>query len=81
MRKIKTDEKLLITADKTTSFYRLDAPTYNTLLDRAITKTYKKASTQATNRIASDEKKIAKCLGIDNRVDSLATNKGLLHYP
>ena len=78
LTKIRTDEKLLVTADKTTNFYRLDAPTYNTLLDTAITKTYKKASTQATNRIVSDEKKIAKSLGIDNRVDSLATKDSFI---
>ena len=73
LTKIKTDEKLLVAADKTTNFYRLDAPTYDTLLNTAITKTYKKAPAQATSRIISDEKKIAKSLGIDNRVDSLAT--------
>jgi hypothetical protein len=44
----------------------LDAPTYEQLLDTAITKTYKKAPTKATSRIVSDEKKIAKSLGITN---------------
>ena len=78
LRKITRDEKLLVTADKTTNFYRLDAPRYNTLLDTAITKTYKKASTQATNSIVSDEKKIAKSLDIDNRVDSLVTKDSFI---
>jgi hypothetical protein len=40
---------------------------HDKLLDTAITKTYKKAPTKTTDRIISDEKKIAKCLGIDNR--------------
>ena len=78
LTKIKTDEKLFVAADKTTNFYRLDAPTYDTLLNTAITKTYKKAPTQATSRIISDEKKIAKSLGIDNRVDSLATKDSFI---
>ena len=78
LTKIKTDEKLLVAADKTTNFYRLDAPTYDTLLNTAITKTYEKAPAQATSRIISDEKKIAKSLGIDNRVDSLATKDSFI---
>ncbi len=45
--KIRTDDKLFVAADKTTNFYRLDAPTYEKLLDTAITKTYKKAPTKA----------------------------------
>ena len=43
------------------------------VLDTAIAKTYKKAPAQAPSRIISDENKIAKSLGIANRVDSLAT--------
>ena len=78
LTKIETDEKLLVAADKTTNFYRLDAPTYDTLLNTAITKTYKKAPAQATSRIISDEKKIAKSLGIDNRVDSLVTKDSFI---
>ena len=76
--KIRADENLLVAADKTTNFYRLDAPTYDKLLDTAITKTYKKAPTKTTDRIISDEKKIAKSLGIDNRVDSLATKDSFI---
>jgi hypothetical protein len=56
----------------------LDAPTYDKLIDTAITKTYKKATTRTTDRIISDEKKIAKSLGIDNRVDSLATKDSFI---
>ncbi len=70
--------QLFVAADKTTNFYRLDAPTYEKLLDMAITKTYKKAPTKATSRIVSDEKKIAKSLGIDNRVDSLAAKDSFI---
>ncbi len=78
LTKIRTDDKLFVAADKTTNFYRLDAPTYEQLLDTAITKTYKKAPTKATSRIVSDEKKIAKSLGIDNRVDSLAAKDSFI---
>ena len=78
LSKIRADENLLVAADKTTNFYRLDAPTYDKLLDTAITKTYKKAPTKTTDRIISDEKKIAKSLGIDNRVDSLATKDSFI---
>ena len=35
--------KLLIAADKTTNFYKLEPSTYNELLEKNITKSYKKA--------------------------------------
>lgn len=38
LTKITTDDKLLIAADKTTNFYRLDTPAYNKLLETAVTK-------------------------------------------
>ena len=78
LSKIRTEDKLLVAADKITNFYRMDASAYDKLLDTAITKTYKKASTKATDRIISDEKKIAKSLGIDNRLDSLATKDSFI---
>ena len=48
MNNIKSDNKLIIPADKTTNFYKLDTPSYSTLLDTAITETYKKAPSNTT---------------------------------
>ena len=61
-----------MSADKTTNFYKLDAPSYDKLLDNAITKSYKKANANITSNIANEEKIIAENLGLANRIDALA---------
>ena len=70
-KKIKEENKLLIAADKTTNFYRVDSTSYNQLLKSSITKSYKKAPTNSVDKIISEEKKIAKKLDLDNRIDAL----------
>ena len=70
--KIKKDKNLLISADKTTNFYRLDAHSYKQLMNSAVTKSYMKAPTNAAAKIISAEKQqIAKNLNLDNRIDAL----------
>ena len=78
LTKIKNDDKLLIAADKTTNFYRLDTPAYNKLLDNAITKVYKKAPPNTARKIFSEQKKIAQQLGLDNRTGSLANKDSFI---
>ena len=68
----------MVAADKTTNFYRLDTLSYNKLLDTAITKAYKKATSNTTTKIISEEKKIAEKLGLDDRIDSLATKDSFI---
>jgi hypothetical protein len=75
---IRTDDKLKVAADKTTNFYRLDTPSSNKLLDTAITKAYKKAPSNTTTKIISEEKKITEKLGLDDRIDSLATKNSFI---
>ena len=49
--RIKNEPKLLINADKTTNFYKLEPSTYNDLLEKTITKSYKKKTRDdASNR-------------------------------
>ena len=73
LEKIRKDDELLVAADKTTNFYRLNNPSYTKLLDTSITKAYKKAPPNTSTKIVSEEKNIAKSLGLDDRIDSLAT--------
>ena len=77
-KKIRSDDKLLVAADKTTNFYRLDTASYKQLLNTTITKSYKKAPDNATNKIISSEKKIAQNLDLDNRIDALATKDSFI---
>ena len=57
----------LFAADKTTNFYQSDAPAYKKLLDTTITKDFKKAPPKTACKTISEEKKIAKSIGLDNR--------------
>ena len=72
LNNIRSEDKVLVSADKTTNFYKLDAPSYDKLLDNAITKSYKKANANITSNIANEEKIIAENLGLANRIDALA---------
>ncbi|XP_015780428.1 PREDICTED: macrophage mannose receptor 1-like [Acropora digitifera] len=47
--RIKNETKLLIAADKTTNFYKLEPCAYNDLLEQNITKPYKKSTTWHRN--------------------------------
>ncbi len=69
--RIRKEDKLLVAADKTTNFYRLDAHSYKQLVNTAITKSYKKAPNSTATKIISTEKKIAENINLDNRIDAL----------
>ena len=64
--------KLLIAADKTRNFYKVEPPAQNDLLEQNIMKSYKKAHPNTIRDIHAENKKIATKLGIDDRVDTTA---------
>ena len=78
--KIKNETKLLIAADKTTNFYKLEPSAYNDLLEQNITKSYKKAQPDTVQAIHAENKNITTKLGIDDRVDNTAS-KGRAQMP
>ena len=75
---IQTERKLLIAADKTTNFYKLEPSEYNDLLEKNITKSYKKAQPETTQAIHKQNKDIATKLGIDDRVDTTANKDAFI---
>ena len=75
---IKNETKLLIAADKTTNFYKLEPSTYNDLLEQNITKSYKKALPHTTRAIHTENKNIAAKLNIDDRVDTTANKDAFI---
>ena len=75
---IQTEPKLLIAADKTTNFYKLEPSEYNDLLEKNITKSYKKAQPETTQAIHKQNKDIATKLGIDDRVDTTANKDAFI---
>ena len=75
---IKKETKLLIAADKTTNFYKLEPSKYNDLLEQNITKSYKKAHPNTVRGIHTENKRIATKLGIDDRVDTTANKDAFI---
>ena len=71
-RKIREMNTMLIAADKTTNFYKVDLERYKTLLNNNITSAYKKTSKTSEINIAKEEKTIASDLELDDRIDILA---------
>ena len=69
---------MLIAADKTTNFYKLEPSEYNDLLEQNITKSYKKAHPNTIRDIHTENKKIAAKLGIDDRVDTTANKDAFI---
>ena len=79
VKHIKNDSsKLLIPADKTTNFYKLEPQKYNELLEKNITKSYKKANNDTAQKIQQEDKKITVKLGIDDRVDITAKKEAFI---
>ena len=79
---IKKSKELLVPADKTTNSYRMDAPTYNDLLQKNSTKTYKKVAPDVTNPIDLEAKCIAKKLQLDDHANTTAKREAFItHKP
>ena len=70
--KIRKDKNMIIAADKTTNFYRMDTNSYKQLREANTTKSYKKAPPNSVQDIISKENQIAEKRGLDNRIDALA---------
>ena len=76
---IKRDEKLWIAADKTTNFYRVDTDLQYHLIQKSITKSYKKVPADTIHKIISKEKQIAESLNLDDRVDAFPESESFVN--
>ena len=74
---VKSD-KLLVPADKTSNFYRMDTTSSNDLLQKNITKTYKKVTQVTTCSIELEAKAIAKKLHLDDRINTTAKREAFI---
>ena len=66
--KIAKDDKLIVPADKTNNFYKLDVDKYDELLEKHITKDYKKADNNLVDEITKVDKEIAENLDLSDRI-------------
>ena len=78
IKMIKKSDKLLVAADKTTNFYRVDAKQYDKLLKSNITKDYKKAEPHTENDINRQDKEIAVELELDDRINTVAKKEAFI---
>jgi hypothetical protein len=76
--KIKNNDKLLVPADKTTNYYTMDTDSYETLLHKNVTKTYKKINSETVSEIEMQNKKITETLDIDDRVKVTAKREAFI---
>ena len=67
-RRISRESKLIIKADKTHNFYKLDKAEHDDLLQKQINKDYKKAADTLADETTKGDKEIAAKLDIDDRV-------------
>ena len=75
---IMKSDKLLVPADKTSNFYRMETTSYNELLQKNITKTYKKVTQVTTSSIELEAKAIAKKLHLDDRINTTAKREAFI---
>ena len=75
---IKNSNNLLVPADKTSNFFKMDSNTYNILLQKNITKTYKKVQPNTMNSIELEAKEIAGKLHLEDRVNTTAKREAFI---
>ena len=72
MREIRRDDNIFVKADKTTNHYKTEPVDYFTLVNKNVTKAYKKTNHHVPNNITSADKKIAQDLSLDDRIETSA---------
>ena len=75
---IMRSDKLLVPAGKTSNVYKMDTQSYNDLLQKNITKTYKKVTPDTADSIELKAKDIAKKLRLDRRINTTAKREAFI---
>ena len=69
LKEIREDKHIFVKADKTTNHYKTEPKDYMTLLNRNVTKSYKKTDHNVPIDIATKDKLLAEKLELDDRID------------
>lgn len=69
VKEIKEEKNIFVKADKMTNYYKTEAKDYVTLVDKNVTKTYKKTNPKVPDMITLKDEKIAEKLELDDRVE------------
>ena len=78
LKQLKKSEHMIIPADKTTNFYKVQPNEYEKLLRDSITKDYKKSPADLEKNIHAESKEIATNLEIEDRVYTTGKNEAFL---
>lgn len=65
---IRGEDRMLVKADKTTNFYRVEPKEYSSMLEGNITTAYRKATRNIPETITRTDKRIAASLGLVDRI-------------
>ena len=72
------DDKLMIKADKTINYYKMDKQNYADLVNTSMTKTYRKTTQSEVMAINKEAKQIAECINLGDRVEVLAQKEAFI---
>ena len=75
---IKLSRQLLVPADKTTNYYKMKTRDYQSLLQTALTKDYKKAGEDKLLEVIKDERELANSLDIADRVTKMTKKEAFV---
>ena len=70
--KVRSENKMYVSADKTTNFYKLDKDTYNDLLKKNVTSDYKKTDMHTVDKSNQKQKEMVIKLDLEDRVFATA---------
>ena len=72
LNKIKSEEHLIVKADKTTNYYKMKKTNYNELLNKNIQKDYRKMDASTEKSINEEAKQLAEKIQLEDRVEITA---------
>ena len=78
IKKIATENKIFVAADKTTNFYKVTKEKHDELLEKEINKDYKKATQNTVKDITKKDKEIASALDLDDRIYSTSKRQAFI---
>ena len=81
MKEIKSSNKMVIPADKSTNFYKVSTEHYKKLLSDNISAKYQKNSGTTIDEINQEAKQIAQSLKLEDRIDSFPRRNAFIHNP
>ena len=66
MKEIREENNIFVKADKTTNYYKTTPKSYVTLVNKNVTKTYKKTNPNVPDIITLEDKKIAQKIELED---------------